>query len=666
MRLGQLVLLAALFIVPFLTSAQSWDTVRIVDFSNPSFTDSLTGVQGFAQQGFERGNNGASGSFNDLCAFTSSFSAQDRIAMRVSLVAGVDYRVSLNGKVNRTGQAVNFAYAPASNLQQVTVISQSIQLADIHYEDPGATVQSDTFSVAADGNYWVAVEHGGANLPDVFARLDNFMVEALQEAPMPSLSLTDNDGNPITSGIEAEPGTPFMLCLSPDSAPAENMDLELSIDGDGSPHFSDFTTTPLTFLAGTADSICFELSPASDTTTGTYTFKFEHGNDIVMDFQVVVELCSVAGPDQTICGGESVQLGTGNLTEPSGVDYCYVWEPSTGLDNPGSSMPNASPLETTTYTVYVTSSEGDVICVDEVTVFVNQIEIQNGTIPEICAGEMVTISVNPIGQGPFSYTWETGENTASIDVSPEFGKSYLVAITDESTSCSKIKEVQVTVYQGPNIDIVSVYPSICVPDPNLPGLQPEESGRVLEGGASGACMNSTNTLYALPSYPGYEFQWSTGATEYNIDTDIPGLYSVTVTNSNGCSSSKSVDLGSCVDVSITPSISSSGEAMLDAGAGTFGATYSYLWHDGTTNQTIPIDELGFYSVTVVDENGCSGNDKEFVDAYYYDSDNIFLVFATYISPENSTNIEDGELHIYLCNNTVWFSPLRIGQNSISE
>jgi hypothetical protein len=64
-------------------------------------------------------------------------------------------------------------------------------------------------------------------------------------------------------------------------------------------------------------------------------------------------------------------------------------------------MPNASPLETTTYTVYVTSSEGDVICVDEVTVFVNQIEIQNGTIPEICAGEMVTISVNPSGKARF-------------------------------------------------------------------------------------------------------------------------------------------------------------------------------------------------------------------------------------------------------------------------
>ena len=202
-RLGQLVIWAALLMVPLLTSAQSWDTVRVVDFSNPSFTDSLTGVQGFTQQGFERGHNGASGSYNDLCAFTSSFGAQDRIAMRVSLLAGMDYRVSLNGKVNRAGQEVNFAYAPAGSPQQVTFISQSLPLTDIHYEDPGAAVESDTFSVAADGNYWVAVEHGGANLPDVFARLDNFMVEALEEAPMPSLSLTDNDGNPITGGINA-------------------------------------------------------------------------------------------------------------------------------------------------------------------------------------------------------------------------------------------------------------------------------------------------------------------------------------------------------------------------------------------------------------------------------------------------------------------------------
>jgi hypothetical protein len=467
------------------------------------------------------------------------------------------------------------------------------------------------------------------------------MVEALEEASMPSLSFTDNDGNPITGTVDAEPGTPFMLCLSPDSAPAENMALALNIDGDGSPHFSDFTTMPLTFPAGSTDSICFELSPASDTTTGTYTFKFEHGNDIVMDFQVVVEPCSVAGPDQTICAGESVQLGTGNLTEPTGVDYCYVWEPSTGLDNPGSSMPNASPLETTTYTVYVTSSEGDVICVDEVTVFVNQIEIQNGTIPEICAGEMVTISVNPIGQGPFSYTWETGENTASIDVSPEFGKSYLVAITDESTACTLVKEVKVNVYLPPNVEITSVYPSICVPT-QPPGLQPGQGTgtRAPSNSNSEECVNAKTTMYVSPSYPSYDIQWSTGATDFSIEADEPREYSVTVTNSIGCSDIESYELGSCADVTLTPSLNSSGEGILDAGAG----FTSYEWHDGSTGQTILVDGPGLYAVTVSNESGCSGQAEEFIDTYSYNPDEVYLVYATYVQQPS----EAAKVHIYIC------------------
>jgi hypothetical protein len=445
-RLGQLFLLAALLMVPFLTSAQSWDTVRIVDFSNPSFTDSLTGVQGFAQQGFERGNNGASGSFNDLCAFTNSFSAQDRIAMRVSLVAGVDYRVSLNGKVNRTGQAVNFAYAPASNLQQVTVISQSIQLADIHYEDPGATVQSDTFSVAADGNYWVVAEHGGVNLSWVFARLDNFMVEALEEASMPSLSFTDNDGNPITGTVDAEPGTPLTLCLSPNIAPPEDTTAILSITGSPDPHFSDFDSINLTFPAGSIGSQCFELSPASDTTAGTYTFQLTDGNgEEVMSFGVGVEppCTSVAGPDHTICAGETVQLGTGCLPAPHPVDsveYCYAWEPADGLDHPASAMPNATPSETTTYTVYVTTSKGELIVEEEVTVTIKPAPDINVTPAKsvLCSGQITTLEVAPTAG--YSYEWSTGEETVSIEVNSP--GDYTVTATN-SNQCQTISTAEV-------------------------------------------------------------------------------------------------------------------------------------------------------------------------------------------------------------------------------
>ncbi|WP_425420651.1 hypothetical protein [Phaeodactylibacter xiamenensis] len=452
-RLGQLVLLAALFIVPFLTSAQSWDTVRIVDFSNPSFNPNLSGVQGFNAVGFTLGNNGASGNFNDLCAFTSSFSAQDRIAMRVSLLAGVDYRVSLNGKVNRAGQAVNFAYAPASNPQQVTVISQSITLADIDYNDPGATMESNTFAVAANGNYWVVAEHGGVNLPNVFARLDNFRVEALEEAPMPSLSLTDNDGTPITGGIEAEPGTPFMLCLSPDSAPAGDMALELGIDGDGSPHFSDFTTMPLTFQAGSTDNVCFELSPSAEAVAGTYTFQLTDGNgEEVMSFGVGVEppCTSVAGPDWNVCEGVSVQLGTGCLPAPhplDGVDYCYAWVPADGLDDPASAMPNATPSETTTYTVYVTTSEGELIVEEEVVVSVIMFDASIVPInPVICSGigELSSSDSAP----DLSYNWSTGETTESIFITQP--DSYGLTVTNSTTGCTSVSEVDAIDGENPN------------------------------------------------------------------------------------------------------------------------------------------------------------------------------------------------------------------------
>ncbi len=467
-RLGQLVLLAALLIVPFLTFAQSWDTVRIVDFSNPSFTDSLTGVQGFAQQGFGKGNNGASGSYNDLCAFTSSFSAQDRMRMRVSLLAGVTYRVSLNGKVNRTGQAVNFGYVPTSNPQQVTFISQGVPLADIHYEDPGAAVESDTFSVAADGNYWVAVEHGGANLPDVFARLDNFMVEALQEAPMPSLSLTDNDGNPITSSIEAEPGTPFTVCLSPASAPAEDMALALSIDGDGSPHFSDFTTMPLTFPAGSIDSLCFELSPASDTIAGTYTFQLTDGNgEEVMSFGVGVEppCTSIAGPDHIICAGETVQLGTGCLPAPhpvDGVDYCYAWLPTDGLDDPASAMPDATPSETTTYTVDVTTSEGELIVEDEVTVTVKTIDELSLTAHggrTLCEGTEKVLQVSIAGNiNDYNIVWSTGDTTAEITIAQ--AGAYHVTVID-TANCTATDTIAIEAIVAGTLLITPTDPMIC-------------------------------------------------------------------------------------------------------------------------------------------------------------------------------------------------------------
>ncbi len=60
-----------------------------------------------------------------------------------------------------------------------------------------------------------------------------------------------------------------------------------------------------------------------------------------------------AGPDQNICLGQSVQLGGSPTSVIPGV--AYLWMPNTSLDDNTSANPNASPVETITYVVTVTS-----------------------------------------------------------------------------------------------------------------------------------------------------------------------------------------------------------------------------------------------------------------------------------------------------------------------
>ena len=61
-----------------------------------------------------------------------------------------------------------------------------------------------------------------------------------------------------------------------------------------------------------------------------------------------------AGPDTTICEGETVQL-------TSSGGQTYEWSPTAGLNNPNSQNPTATPLTTTTYTVTVGQPSGNLV-----------------------------------------------------------------------------------------------------------------------------------------------------------------------------------------------------------------------------------------------------------------------------------------------------------------
>jgi len=77
---------------------------------------------------------------------------------------------------------------------------------------------------------------------------------------------------------------------------------------------------------------------------------------------------SLTPDNTTICRYESVQLNV--LASPASAVYEYVWTPTAGLSNSSIPNPVASPLETTTYTVSVTTPTGCAVNTASVTLTV--------------------------------------------------------------------------------------------------------------------------------------------------------------------------------------------------------------------------------------------------------------------------------------------------------
>jgi gliding motility-associated-like protein len=92
---------------------------------------------------------------------------------------------------------------------------------------------------------------------------------------------------------------------------------------------------------------------ATPPNTTTYIVTVSNGvcNDADTMVVSVINIVATAGPDATICLGESAQLSATGGTS-------YSWSPTTGLNNPNIANPVASPTVTTTYTCTVTNAQG--------------------------------------------------------------------------------------------------------------------------------------------------------------------------------------------------------------------------------------------------------------------------------------------------------------------
>lgn len=132
-------------------------------------------------------------------------------------------------------------------------------------------------------------------------------------------------------------------------------------------------------------------------------------------------------------------------------------------------------------------------------------------------------------------------------------------------------------------------------------------------GPNEVCEGSDFSLTATVGFATY--LWSNGTTESSMLANTSGIYSLTVTDENGCFGIASFEVNGIptADLQIIGALEICRNSTINLTA-TLGFE-QYSWSDGTNSESIEINAPGTYSVSVVDENNCEITTEVMVEAF---------------------------------------------------
>ncbi len=385
------------------------------------------------------------------------------------------------------------------------------------------------------------------------------------------LTLTDANGCSLTQSLSIN--QPDLLTVQSDSVDVSCFGFTngavLTNTAGGTP--------PYSYLWNTGS-----VSPAlNNISADTYYVTLTDANGCSLIRSVTVNqpdlLTSVLDATHVSCFGSG--NGTAQITAAGGTPpYSFLW-------NNGEVTPVIENLGAGQYEVTLNDANG---CQLTQSVAVSQpslLDAQIAAIPVTCFGfsngTVQTIAAG--GTPPYLYSWSNGGVTPSVQNLP--ANTYTVTLTD-ANGCSRVK-------------------SVTVNQPDLLTAATSATDATCFGFSDGTAQISVSGG-TVP----YSYLWSNGMNNAVSQSLPAGIYSVTATDANNCSLTRSFSISQPDQLLVSGTASATscfgavnGSVQITSAGGV--PPYSYSWSNGGNANLLQNIAAGTYTITITDNQNCS-------------------------------------------------------------
>ena len=422
-----------------------------------------------------------------------------------------------------------------------------------------------------------------------------------------------------------------------------------------------YTWSPATNLSANTGATVI-ANPTNSTTYTVVGTKGGCSGSATVNVVANNNLPLTVSPSTSICLG-----GNGTILTATSAATSYTWSPATGLSATIGFSVTANPTATTTYTV--TGTKGGCSNSSSVTITVISISAIADSTDEHCGQSNGTATVTPSGNCSqnWVYTWNTVPVQHTQQVTHLSAGPYTVTVS--CGTCATTATTSVNNLPGPSVAISSITNSTCglangsatAAATPITGTynyhwSNNQQGQTLSNVAAGIYSvtatdangcNATNTVTITTTpipivsianntaadcgFPNggattniingtspYTYVWNSAPPQItqNLQNVIAGNYSVTATDSNGCTNSVSVAISQNPGPTVTATSINEicGQANGSASALASGGVnnYTYSWSNGEITALDTGLTAGVYTVTISD-GGCSATNSIIVN-----------------------------------------------------